>query len=74
MPGYCHSARVEQVLAFDGLLTPGRYVGISEGDYVDFDALHLDQLLSTLRQQFADGVLLQDRLLSLMEHVSSHDR
>lgn len=61
VPGFCKRATKDEVLAHDGVLTPGRYVGSAateEADGEPFEARYA-RLTETLRAQFAEGRRLE---------------
>jgi type I restriction enzyme M protein len=68
VPGFCYVATVDQILANDGILTPGRYVGIGDGPALSEEPL--GELLALLREQFTQANLLQNRLLAVMGDLS----
>ena len=63
--GFCLAVQVREVLAQDGVLTPGRYVGRG-ADEIDKrpPSERLRELRSLLNQQFDDSTRLQQRVRS----------
>lgn len=59
MPGFCHSATIEEIRKHDHVLTPGRYVGAEEtlDDGEPFDE-KVKRLTTTLREQCDEGARL----------------
>lgn len=60
--GFCKSANVDDVKAFDYVLTPGRYIGLPD----DEDDFNFEERVSTLtaelQAQMAEGNLLDERI------------
>ncbi|GID26637.1 type I restriction-modification system subunit M [Paractinoplanes brasiliensis] len=50
IPGFCHSATLDEVATHDHVLTPGRYVGASAAE-VDPDAVPLTERIEHLRKE-----------------------
>ena len=62
-PGFCRSVTLDEILEHDGVLTPGRYVGMadSEDDGEPFDA-KMERLTTDLAEHFAKGAELEERI------------
>jgi type I restriction enzyme M protein len=60
VPGFCKSAKTEEVASHQFVLTPGRYVGAEgvEDDGEPFDE-KMRRLVVTLEEQFAEGARLE---------------
>ena len=63
IPGFCKSARTEQIAEHGYVLTPGRYVGAAdaENDGEPFDE-KMKRLTAELRQQFAESARLEEKV------------
>lgn len=61
--GFCKAARIEEVRENDYILTPGRYVGITEteDDGISFDE-KMESLTNELRDLFAKSHSLEDEI------------
>lgn len=74
VPGFCKSARTEEVAKHGHVLTPGRYVGAedAEDDGVRFEerVLELQEKLST---QFKKGSEIEDRIRTVLARVAADD-
>ena len=59
VPGFCKSAKLEEILSHGHVLTPGRYVGAEEAedDGEPFEQ-KLKRLTATLEEQFAELAML----------------
>lgn len=59
MPGFCKSARLEEIRQHGHVLTPGRYVGAEarEDDDEPFE-VKMQRLVATLREQQAEAAKL----------------
>ncbi|MCB9233365.1 MAG: N-6 DNA methylase [Bacteroidia bacterium] len=68
--GFCKAATLEEVRAQDYKLTPGIYVGAEEeeDDGIAFEE-KMEGLKATLREQFAEGVELMDRIKENLERI-----
>ncbi len=62
--GFCKSATTAEVLANEGALTPGRYVGHAVGEETDGEPFEVKykRLTETLKQQFAEGRRLEEEI------------
>ncbi len=65
MPGFCKSAKLDDIAKNDFILTPGRYVGAEavEEDEAAF-AEKMGTLVMDLRQQFAQSDALEAEIKS----------
>ncbi|MCB9735363.1 MAG: SAM-dependent DNA methyltransferase [Deltaproteobacteria bacterium] len=63
VPGFCKSATTEEILAHDGVLTPGRYVGAEEveDDGEPFEE-KMERLTAELSAQMAEGARLDGEI------------
>jgi len=63
VPGFCKSATLEEIRAHAHVLTPGRYVR-AEAQRDDGEPFEerMKKLVSTLEEQFADGVRLDEEI------------
>jgi type I restriction enzyme M protein len=67
IPGFCKSARVEEVAKLDYVLTPGRYVGLAE-EKDDFD---FAERFTELQKEFAAQLEEESRLnLHIQENLA----
>jgi type I restriction enzyme M protein len=65
VPGYCRSSTTEEIASHGFVLTPGRYVGAEEtqdDDEMPFEE-RMEQLTSTLKNQFAESAKLEKKIL-----------
>ncbi|MBB3133870.1 type I restriction enzyme M protein [Rhizobium pisi] len=69
-PGFYKAATLEEVRSHGHVLTPGRYVGAAdaEDDGTSF-AEKFEGLKETLAAQFAEGRVLEDRIVKLLDMV-----
>ena len=69
-PGYCKSARLEEIKEHSHVLTPGRYVGAAttEDDGVPFEE-RFAKLQSTLVEQFAEAEELNSLIRKQLEVI-----
>jgi type I restriction enzyme M protein len=70
VPGFCKAVTLEEVRTHGHVLTPGRYVGAA--DIEDDDAPFAERFASlktTLGQQFEDGQLLEQRIVTAMMRI-----
>lgn len=67
--GFCNSAQVKRVREFDYVLTPGRYVGLAEGED-DFD---FKEQFTKLKEEFEEQLMeeaeLNERILTNLQKV-----
>jgi type I restriction enzyme M protein len=63
VPGFCKSARLDEIRAHDHVLTPGRYVGAEEceDDGEPFEK-RIGRLTATLEEQFAESAKLENAI------------
>ncbi|MCL5257279.1 MAG: type I restriction-modification system subunit M [Chloroflexi bacterium] len=63
VPGFCKSARTEEIAAHGFVLTPGRYVGAEEveDDGEPFEE-KMQRLVKTLEEQFAESARLEGEI------------
>lgn len=62
IPGFCHSATLDDIRKHDHVLTPGRYVGAAEQEEDDEPfAEKMQRLTAELAEQFAEGRRLEGR-------------
>lgn len=62
IPGFCKSSTIEDIKAMDYVLTPGRYIGLSD-DEEDFNFTErFTLLLSELEEQMLEEVNLNERI------------
>lgn len=69
--GFCKAAKLEEIVANDYVLTPGRYVGLVEEEQMsdeDFNA-EMNRLNIELRNQFEQSDKLQQRILNVLRGV-----
>ena len=70
VPGFCYSARLDEIAKHDFVLTPGRYVGAED---VDDDAVPFDvrfrKLTTTLREQFDAANALEESIKHNLEKI-----
>jgi type I restriction enzyme M protein len=65
IPGFCKSAKLDEIHAHGYVLTPGRYVGASEAedDAEPFEE-KMKRLTEKLDEQFAESAKLEQAILS----------
>lgn len=73
-PGFCKAATLDEVREHGHVLTPGRYVGAAENedDGVSFGR-KFEALKESLRDQFATGRQLENRIVTALGAVESDD-
>jgi len=70
LPGFCASAKIEQVAEHRFVLTPGRYVGSEAADEDDEPiADKIDRLKRELYEAFEESDRLQERVRAALERV-----
>lgn len=69
--GFSKSASLDEILAHDAVLTPGRYVGVEEqeGDGEPFEE-KMARLADTLRQQMEEARLLDAQIGSVLSELN----
>jgi type I restriction enzyme M protein len=75
IPGFCKVAKLDEIAANDYMLTPGRYVGLTEEDQLsdeDFDA-EMKRLSTELKDQFEQSDMLQQRILDVLRGIGYGD-
>jgi type I restriction enzyme M protein len=74
-PGFCKSARLEEIRSHDYVLTPGRYVGAEEleDDGVLFEE-KMAELSATLYEQFAEADRLEAAIKRNLEVLGYGER
>jgi type I restriction enzyme M protein len=73
LPGFCKSARFDEIKSHNHVLTPGRYVGAADVD--DDEAPFADRfgaLLTKLEAQFAEAETLAATIRSAMKAIGAH--
>ena len=71
IPGFCKAAKLEEIYANDYVLTPGRYVGLTEKEQMsdgDFDA-EMSKLSTELQKQFSQSEVIQQRILNALRGI-----
>jgi type I restriction enzyme M protein len=72
IPGFCASARLQQIAEQGYVLTPGRYVDAKEAEEDDeLLGEKITRLTNELYQAFDEGRRLQDRVRNELERVSA---
>lgn len=68
IPGFCKSAKLQEITQHGHVLTPGRYVGAEdvEDDGEPFDA-KMKRLTATLEEQFAESAKLEKAIRANLE-------
>jgi type I restriction enzyme M protein len=71
IPGFCNSAKLEEIRNHHYVLTPGRYVGAAdiEDDDVPFPE-RLAALSNILEEQFSEANALEERTRTLLMKVA----
>jgi type I restriction enzyme M protein len=71
VPGFCKSATLEEIAKHDFVLTPGRYVGATDGDDDD-EATNerIDKLRTQLFSQFEEEAILVKRIKQQLESLA----
>ena len=60
MPGFCHSAKLDEIRKHEHVLTPGRYVGAAEQeDDGEPFAEKMQRLTAQLAEQFVESAKLE---------------
>ncbi len=74
VPGFCKSARLEEIRQHGHVLTPGRYVGAAEMDHDDepFER-KMKRLVAELEQQFAESARLETAIRHNLRGLSHGD-
>jgi type I restriction enzyme M protein len=72
VPGFCRVASLEEVRRYNYVLTPGRFVGSSEGDDDDepFE-IRYPKLVRDVRTKLDDEARLSEAIVRLLESVSN---
>jgi len=70
VPGFCKSAKAEEIASHGFVLTPGRYVGAEEieDDGEPFEA-KMQRLTATLGEQFTDSARVEKAILSNLREL-----
>lgn len=71
VPGFCKVAKLEEIVANDYVLTPGRYVGLTEEEQMsgeEFEA-EIKNLGNELKMQFNESGELQKKILSVLRGI-----
>ena len=63
IPGYCASVSTSRVAELDYVLTPGRYVGLTEEE----DDFNFEERFSTLKNEFEEQLKEEERLNALIK-------
>lgn len=69
--GFCRVAKLEEIVSNDYIMTPGRYVGLTEKDQMtveDFEA-EVKRLSVDVQAQFAQSSLLQQKIMSMLRGI-----
>ena len=70
VPGFCYSAKVEEVHRHGFVLTPGRYVGANQIDEDDEGfASKMDRLTAQVAEQMARGSELDDMIRNRLSRL-----
>lgn len=74
IPGFCHSAKVEEVKSHGYVLTPGRYVGAEdvEDDGEPFSE-KMQKLTAQLKEQFAESAKLEAEIKENLRRIGYGD-
>jgi len=69
-PGFCRSVPLDEILEQDGVLTPGRYVGMAdvEDDGEPFEE-KMERLVGELAEHFEEGTELEERIRRNLKEV-----
>ncbi|MEU7909292.1 class I SAM-dependent DNA methyltransferase [Actinoplanes sp. NPDC049118] len=73
VPGFCHSARLDEIAAHDHVLAPGRYVGAADaGEDPDAEPLadRIERLTKELYAQFEESARLEAVIREKLRGVS----
>ncbi len=72
VPGFCHSAGLEEIRKHDHVLTPGRYVGAAEPDDGDGEPLadKIDRLTKELFSHFDESARLERVVRQQLERLN----
>ena len=70
IPGFCKSSDTDEIRKNSYVLTPGRYVGIEEGEEDDKEFEEkMQRLVSDLKQQMEEGARLDDEIKKNLERI-----
>jgi type I restriction enzyme M protein len=71
VPGFCHSAAIEEIRTHDHILTPGRYVGSAEVDDSDAEpvAEKIERLTMELYAHFDESTRLEKLVREQLEQI-----
>jgi len=70
--GFCRSATIDEIKAFDCSLSPGRYVGFEAADEAEPASEFVSRLTATMGTQLAEVNRLGGELMSMLERLE-HD-
>jgi type I restriction enzyme M protein len=72
IPGFCHSASLEEIRSHDHVLTPGRYVGTAETDNEDDEPIadKIARLTAELIALFDESALLDQEVRRQLERIN----
>lgn len=70
VPGFCYSAKLDEIKKHDYVLTPGRYVGTpeQEDDGEPF-AEKMQRLTAQLKEQFAESAKLEAQIKANLKEL-----
>jgi type I restriction enzyme M protein len=68
-PGFCKSAKLEEIRKHEYILTPGRYVGIEEEEDDEAFEEKMKRLTSELAQQMEEEKKLDEEIKNNLEEI-----